>query len=172
MIPDKKITVNLGGKEFSYADRHSYLRCQYVCGGFTGIHPSGKWSTWSPGRFTIPENDEEMPAFLLSSIKPYNERPEGPGGHYHSLMQTKLYSTCANCQLICVSEKKERTRRYKMLLKGGVVIQDPDGSVRAVTPDEARQHLDAMSADAKSLYEGDAEPPPELIKRFTEQSRN
>jgi len=172
MIPDQKITVSLGGKEFSYSDRRSYLRCQYVCGGFTGIHPSGKWSTWSPGRFAIPENDEEIPAIFLTSIKAYNNRPEGPGGHYHSLMLTKLYSTCANCQLICVPEKEERNRRYKMLMNGGVVIQNPDGTVKAVTTDEARQHLDEMPAEVRSLYEGDADPPPELMKRFSEMAKN
>ena len=172
MIPDQKITVNMGGKDFSYSDRRSYLRCQYVCGGFTGIHPSGKWSTWSPGRFAIPDNDEEMPTFLLSSIKAYNNRPEGPGGHYHSLMETKLYSTCANCQLICVADKEERKRRYKMLIKGGVVIQEADGSVKAVAADEARQHLEAMAPEVRSLYEGKAEPPPELVKRYAELSGN
>jgi len=172
MIPDQKITVHMGGNEFSYSDRRSYLRCQYVCGGFTGIHPSGKWSTWSPGRFEIPDNDEEMPAFLLSSIKAYNNRPEGPGGHYHSLMQSKLYSTCANCQLICVPDKEERKRRYKMLLKGGVVIQDPDGAVKAVTPDDARQHMDSMSADVRSLYEGEAGPKPELKELYSELVNN
>ena len=78
-------------------------------------------------------------------------------------MQSKLYNTCANCQLICVPEKEERTRRYKSLLKGGVVVQDPDGSVKAVAPDEARQHLDKMPAEVRSLYEGDPDPPPEYI---------
>jgi epoxyqueuosine reductase len=169
MIPDQKITVKLGGKEYSYADRRSYLRCQYVCGGFTGIHPKGKWSTWSPGRFEIPENDEDMLPFLLSSVKPYNDRPEGPGGHYHSLMQSKLYSTCANCQLICVADKEERKRRYKLLLKGGVVVQDRDGSVKAVSPDDAKQHLESMAPDVRALYEGKAEPAPELIKQFEER---
>ena len=38
----------------------SIARCQMACGGITGLHPSGKWSTWSPGRFIIPETDEEL----------------------------------------------------------------------------------------------------------------
>ena len=73
MKTDEKITVTMGGHTFFYAGRRSYLRCQYVCGGFTGIHPSGKWSTWSPGRFAIPEDDESMPSLLLSSIEAYHK---------------------------------------------------------------------------------------------------
>ena len=154
MIPDQKITVTLGENDYSYSARRSYLRCNYVCGGFTGMHPSGKWSTWSPGRFEIPDDDDEMPALMRSSIAAYNKRPEGPGGHYHSLMQNKLYSTCANCQLICVPDRKERNRRYKLLKNGGVVVQNSNGSIKAVSPEDARQHLDALLPESRSLYEG------------------
>ncbi|MCP4682965.1 MAG: hypothetical protein GY864_11585 [Desulfobacterales bacterium] len=154
MKTDEKITVTLGEHTFTYAGRRSYLRCQYVCGGFTGIHPSGKWSTWSPGRFTIPEDDEAMPSLLMASLEAYHKRPEGPGGHYHSLMEKKLYSTCANCQLICVPDKEERRRRYKLLTNGGVVVQNQDGTTEAVTPEEARKRLDGMSEEVRSIYEG------------------
>lgn len=162
MIPDQKITVTLGENEYSYSARRSYLRCNYVCGGFTGMHPSGKWSTWSPGRFKIPDNDEEMPALLRNSIAAYNKRPEGPGGHYHSLMQNKLYSTCANCQLICVPDKRERNRRYKLLREGGVVVQKPDGTLEAVPPEQARHRLDGMPPEVRALYEGDLDVTPEI----------
>ena len=92
---------------------------------------------------------------IKASIKAYNKRPEGPGGHYHSLMEKKLYSTCANCQLVCVPSKEERKRRYKLLTEGGVVVQNPDGSLEAVTPEEARRRLDAMPAEVRAIYEGE-----------------
>ncbi len=57
MSRDELTTVSLGGVEFCYSRRLDYLRCEFVCGGFTGLHPSGRWSTWSPGRFRIPESD-------------------------------------------------------------------------------------------------------------------
>jgi len=60
--PVEKVTVTLGGKEFSYGKRGSYDRCGYVCGGLSGLNPSGKWSTWSPARFKIPEKDEDFQA--------------------------------------------------------------------------------------------------------------
>ncbi|MEE8400061.1 MAG: hypothetical protein V3S89_13705 [Desulfobacterales bacterium] len=153
MKPEEKINVTLGGRTFSYADRRSYLRCQYVCGGFTGLHPDGKWSTWSPGRFAIPDDDNDMMPLFLNSINAYNSRPDTPGGHYHSLMASKLYSTCANCQLICVPDKEERKRRYKLLTQNGVVVQHPDGSIEAMSSDDATQFLDKMPPDTRALYE-------------------
>ncbi len=40
-----------------------------------------------------------------------------------------------------------------MLVDGGVVIQKSDGSLEAVTPEEAWKHLDAMPAETRALYE-------------------
>ena len=42
MDHDKLTSVSLGGHIFSYSKRRFYMRCEYVCGGFTGLHPSGK----------------------------------------------------------------------------------------------------------------------------------
>ncbi|MDY6843526.1 MAG: hypothetical protein SVW57_05480 [Thermodesulfobacteriota bacterium] len=42
MDMDEKISVVLGGVEFVYSKRRSYRRCGYVCGGLTGLHPSGR----------------------------------------------------------------------------------------------------------------------------------
>ncbi len=166
MNPDRKTEVTMGGKTFTYSDRNHYMRCQYVCGGFTGIHPTGKWSTWSPGRFAIPEKDEEIAQVFLASLDAYNKRPEGPGGHYHSLMDSKLYNTCANCQLFCVPDKKERTRRYKLLTNGGVVVQNADGTLDAVTPEEADRRLDAMEPEVRALYAGEIKPSPKLMEIY------
>lgn len=41
------------------------MRCFITCGGSNGLHPSGKFSTWSPGRYDYPENDKEV-ARLMS----------------------------------------------------------------------------------------------------------
>jgi len=35
-----------------------------------------------------------------------------------------------------------------------VVIQDPDGTLRAVSPEEAEKHLAAMAPEQRGLYEG------------------
>jgi epoxyqueuosine reductase QueG len=162
MIQNEKITVNLGGQEFSYAARKTYIRCQYVCGGYAGLHPSGRWSTWSPSRFAIPENDEDFLPQLMCSAGPYAARPQGPGGRYHSMMDSKLYTTCGNCQIVCVPDKDERLQRYKLLRESGVVVQKPDGTLEAVTPEQARCRLDNMPPDVRALYEGDLDITPEI----------
>ncbi|MFH1138172.1 MAG: epoxyqueuosine reductase [Pseudomonadota bacterium] len=170
MDPRDKTEVNLGGRTFSYSKRRSYLRCQYVCGGYAGLHASGKWSTWSPGRFPIPEDDEAFLPLLLAGVDKYAKRPEGRGGRYHSLMDEKLYTTCGNCQIVCHPDKQERQRRYKLLTEGGVVVQNPDGSLEALPPEEAGRRLAAMTDDRRSLYEGDGAPSPE-IKALADQMR-
>jgi epoxyqueuosine reductase len=146
-------TVTLGGVEFSYSKRKHHNRCDYVCGGFTGLHKSGKWSTWSPGRFPIPEKDEEFLPALIQAIKPNIKRPSLGGGFHHFLVPGgKVSLTCGNCAVICVSDKEERKNRYDLLVESGVVVQNPDGSLEAVTPEEADNRLAQMSPEQRSLY--------------------
>jgi epoxyqueuosine reductase len=155
LIDKKEMTeIKLGDHTFSYAARRAYTRCQYVCGGYTGLHRSGKWSTWSPARFPVPKEDADFLNLLIASSVPYGQRPEGPGGRYHSLMNYKLYTTCGNCQIVCVPDKEERKRRYQLLAKGGVIVQNEDGSLEAVSPVEAEKRLAAMEPDRRALYVG------------------
>lgn len=154
MHPEEKTTVTMGGVAFSYSRRQSYNRCDYVCGGFTGLSKSGKWSTWSPARFPIPEKDEEFLDALRAAVKPYANRPKPGIGFYHALLPgNKGQMTCGHCQLVCHPDKEVRARRFKMLAEAGVVIQLEDGLLKAVSPEEARKHLEAMSAEKRALYE-------------------
>jgi epoxyqueuosine reductase QueG len=154
MHPEEKTVVTLGGVEFSYARRQSYNRCDYVCGGFTGLSKSGKWSTWSPARFPIPEKDEEFLEAIRAAIKPYASRPKPGVGFYNALLPgNKGQMTCGHCQLVCHPDKEVRKNRFKMLSKAGVVIQMEDGSLRAVSPEKALDLLAAMSSDRRALYE-------------------
>jgi hypothetical protein len=162
MVPDELTEITMGGRSFTYAARRAYSRCQYVCGGYTGLAPSGKWSTWSPGRFPLPESDDDFLPLLLASLGPYSQRPAGPGGRYHSLMNDKLYTTCGNCQIVCAPDREERKRRYKLLTQGGVVVQNPDGGLEAVTPEEAEKRLAAMPPETRAIYDGELDLTPEL----------
>ncbi|MDY6881894.1 MAG: hypothetical protein V2J25_15535 [Desulfatiglans sp.] len=154
MHPKEKASVTMGGVEFSYAKRQSYNRCDYVCGGFTGLSKSGKWSTWSPARFPIPEKDEEFLDAIRAAVKPYAYRPRPGIGFYHpQLPGNKGQMTCGHCQLICHPDKEIRKKRFNMLTKAGVVIQLKDGSLKAVSPEEAEKHLDAMPREQRALYE-------------------
>ncbi|MBI5017344.1 MAG: epoxyqueuosine reductase [Deltaproteobacteria bacterium] len=154
MHPDEKTTVTMGGVAFSYSRRQSYNRCDYVCGGFTGLSKSGTWSTWSPARFPIPEKDEEFLGALRAAVKPYAYRAKPGVGFYHALLPGhKGQMTCGHCQLVCHPDRAVRARRFKTLLEAGVVIQLEDGSLKAVSPEEARKHLDTLDPERRALYE-------------------
>ena len=147
--------MTMGGMEFSYSKRRRYHRCDLVCGGFTGLSKNGKWSTWSPGRFEIPETDEAFISVLVDSINASAPRPEIEGGFFHPAMgsERKINLTCGNCQLLCHPERDERKRRHKLLTKSGVVVQHEDGSLEAVSPKAAEKHLSEMSPERRASYE-------------------
>jgi epoxyqueuosine reductase QueG len=153
MHPSEETRVTLGGVEFTYSRRRSYIRCEYVCGGFAGLHSSGKWSTWTPARFRIPERGKDFREVFRPAAKAYGLRPECEGGFYHPLMKEKLRQTCGSCMIVCSPRKEERKKRHEMLVNSGVVVQNPDGSLEAVSPKEARERLAGMSREVRALYE-------------------
>jgi epoxyqueuosine reductase QueG len=155
MHKKERTTVTMGGIEFSYSTRRSYHRCDFVCGGFTGLARNGKWSTWSPGRFPIPKKEEDFLPALGNALVDTGPRPEIQGGFHHPAMpgHRKISMTCGNCQLICHPDREERERRYGLLKRSGVVIQHTDGSLEAVAPDVAEKHLDEMSPERRACYE-------------------
>ena len=151
---EQRVTVTMGGMDFSYSKKRHHSRCDYVCGGFTGLHQSGKWSTWSPGRFPIPEKDEDFYAALLDTVGPYLKRPKTDFAVFNAIMPgDKVELTCGNCQLICHPNKEVRRRRYQILVESGVIIQSPDGSLEAVAPQEAEERIANMDAETRALYE-------------------
>ncbi|SMC25960.1 Epoxyqueuosine reductase QueG (queuosine biosynthesis) [Desulfacinum hydrothermale DSM 13146] len=145
--------VVLGGVEIAYSGRRHYGRCDLVCSGYTGLHPSGKWSTWSPGRFPVPDRDEDLPAAYERMQKAHASWPASEGGRYFFFMDEKLRFSCGHCMLICHPSREERKRRYQLLRHSGVVVQMADGTRKAVTPHEARTILDAMHPERRILYE-------------------
>lgn len=156
MSEEEKVTVSLGGVDFSYSKRLSYNRCDYVCGGFSGLHPSGKWSTWSPARFPIPEKDEDFLPALLKAADPYKKRakPDFGCNIYHPLVPgNRLEFTCGHCQFVCHPDLEVRRERHKMIITSGVVVQRPDGYARAVRPEEAEKYLETMDPETRALYE-------------------
>jgi len=150
----EKVHVTLGGIEFQYSKRGKYRRCAYVCGGYTGLHHSRKWSTWSPGRFAIPEDDRELGAIWLKAMPLYNQWPRVEGGYYNfAVGPHRVWLTCGNCQLVCTPDPEERKRRHRLLADSGVVVQNPDGSLESVSPEAAKRRLASMSPDLRALYE-------------------
>jgi epoxyqueuosine reductase QueG len=155
MHPKEKTTVTLGDREFSYSKRRSYHRCDLVCGGFTGLAKNGKWSTWSPGRFPVPDEDEDFIPALVEALSASAPRPDLAGGFHHPAMPAnrKINFTCGNCQLICHPERDERKRRYKLLTESGVVVQHEDGRLEAVAPDIAEKYVSELPDPKRAMYE-------------------
>jgi epoxyqueuosine reductase QueG len=151
---EERVNVAMGDMEFSYSKKHTHSRCDYVCGGFTGLHQSGKWSTWSPGRFPIPEKDEDFYPALVKNVGRYLKRPKPERTLFNVLMPgDKLELTCGNCQLICHPDREIRKSRYKMLVESGVVVQNPDGSLEALPSEEAEKRIESMDTKTRALYE-------------------
>jgi hypothetical protein len=65
----------------------------------------------------------------------------------------KVELTCGNCQLICHPDKDVRKKRYKLLTESGVIVQRPDGTLEAVSPQEADKRLEEMKPEDRALYE-------------------
>jgi epoxyqueuosine reductase QueG len=88
----------------------------------------------------IPKKDEEFIAELPSTIEAYLERLKIKGGFFICLIPgNRMEYTCSNCHFVCHPDKEVRKARYQMLTESGVVIQEPDGTRRAVSPEEAKE---------------------------------
>ncbi len=61
-------------------------------------------------------------------------------------------------QLACYRRRPSVKRRNKLVKKSGVIVQNVDGTLEAVTPEEARKRLDAMEPERRAMYEGEIEP--------------
>jgi epoxyqueuosine reductase len=154
MSPDESSKISLGGHEFSYAKKKTYYRCNYVCGGYAGLNPAGKWSTWSPSRYPIPEKDDEFQQAYNNAADAYIRRPMNDHLYYNSVKPGfKTEYTCSFCQLVCHPDPEVRKHRYRMIIDSGVIVQNEDGTREAVTPGEAKKRLSRMSPDQRSMYE-------------------
>ncbi|MFW9824495.1 MAG: hypothetical protein ACFFE4_16245, partial [Candidatus Thorarchaeota archaeon] len=157
----KEESYTLGGYKFTYAKRNNVARCYTVCGGHSGLDKSGDWSTWSPGRISYPESEEEADqtfAHLFAHpIK--NFRLTGEQGSYaeSKLLNDKIVQeyiksgevasntftknfilTCGNCQLICWGNHNDTIENSKILMNSGCVITDENGQNRIVSSEEAK----------------------------------
>ncbi|MBI4800600.1 MAG: epoxyqueuosine reductase [Desulfarculus sp.] len=153
MHESQRTSVTMGGREFSYSQRRGHVRCDYVCGGFAGLHPGGQWSTWSPSRYPIPDSEVGFQQALRLAAKAYYRRPAPAGGFYSPLLKHgKLEFTCGHCMLICHQDKQVRAKRLKILTTSGVVIEGPEGARQAVSPEKALEHLSALPSQLRTMY--------------------
>lgn len=155
MDNEKDMETVIGGETFKHSARKHYSLCHFVCGGFTGLHKSKKWSTWSPGRFSLPDykDGEALGAEFFRAVGLYSKRPKMPGGYTNpALAREAVYMTCGNCQIACFGDKKETAKNLKLLHKSGCVLQRPDGSLYALPHEEAQIVFEEMNPEQKKLY--------------------
>jgi epoxyqueuosine reductase len=153
---DEEESVTLGGVSFTFARRISYLRCQFVCGGFTGLEPSGRWSTWSPGRFRLPTGEDEMAQEFGAAVMSYYrwpERTDSVGGYVNqAISDASLRLTCGHCQIICSGDKEQTRDNYRLLVSSGCVVQHPDGDIEVLPCEEAERVFEGFAEEHRCLY--------------------
>lgn len=149
-------SVTLGGKTFTFSRRIDLNRCNLVCGGFTGLHKSGKWSTWSAGRFRVPEKPEETLDLLVKSVVQSSKRPAmtSSGGFEPTTLGGKvnIRLTCGICNYICFGDKDETRENYRLLTSSGCVIQREDGEKIVLPSEEAAEEFEKMDSVHQALY--------------------
>ena len=164
MFSDKEeMAITLGGREYAYAARIDLYRCFLCCGGNTGLHKSKKWSSWSPGRFEIPEGHDRMVETIGEAMELKSKwipvEGGGPTSEFFStdtpptkLINPNLTLTCGNCSLVCTGDKKENIENLRILRNSGCVIQYPDGSIKVLAPDEAEKEFDRLPSEHRAHY--------------------
>jgi epoxyqueuosine reductase QueG len=158
MFSDKKETsVTLGGHTFSYSKRLNKLRCELVCGGCTGLHKSGQFSTWSPGRYDYPEDDREVTRLITLAMTHLKKRPEildHSKGYTPSSFggMGRVQLTCGNCNITCWGDRVETVENYKILKNSGCVIQRENGEIEIFPPEKAKEEFEKMDPKHKRLY--------------------
>jgi epoxyqueuosine reductase QueG len=153
ILPEKR-TLEVGGSTMRVGNCRLAARCAYPCGGITGLDKSGEWSTWSPGRFPLPEDDEDYRTISRRYVERYLQRKRQGRVSYNPLLAGtyEMQYTCSNCQFVCHPDKEIRKRRYDLLKNSGVVIEEEDGTKRAVSADEAERFLEKMPDDRRKLF--------------------
>jgi epoxyqueuosine reductase QueG len=127
---------HLGGIPFVTCKKEHNARCIICCAGMSGLSRNGKWSTWSPYKVDIPENDQELIQLTDRERKRMVERGKGDpmiflsGGDAKDNRNT--LPTCGNCGAICWEKREDREENYRLLTQSGVVMETEGGRTQVV----------------------------------------
>jgi epoxyqueuosine reductase len=151
---EEETSVNLGGRTFTFAKRTSYLTCHMAAGGMTGLHESGRWSTWSPGRFRVPEDEKELIEEYQRACKSYEAWVHVNDGGFpgDQFVGGRLMITCGLCALVCTGNREENEENFRLLTSSGCVVQDESGQKHVLPPEKAAELFESFSSEHKSLY--------------------
>lgn len=126
--------IRIGEIEEIIGKRHALSKCVLSCGGFTGQSKFKEWSTWSPWRINIPEEDEQADQvfnrilkefFLAGGSKAHNllrlntDTLLGFGKSVKPVEEFLVY--CAFCQLVCGATEEIRREHRDLIKMSGVI---------------------------------------------------
>ena len=80
MSTQEKVSVQLGQRIHTYAERMNPLRCASHMSGNAGIAYNGKFGSWGPSQKKLPADDDDMFIALMDLTDDAANRPEVPGG--------------------------------------------------------------------------------------------
>lgn len=135
-------TVTIGDIEETIGKKHGLVKCVMICGGFSGQSKFQGWSTWSPWRVSIPEDDEEADRVFNQTLKEYllagglkarnmlrlnTDTLLGFGKTVKPVDDFRVF--CASCQLVCGPTEDIRREHRELLRTSGVVELDEEGKV-------------------------------------------
>ena len=139
--PKETQIVKIGEIEEVIAKRHTLAKCILSCGAFTGRSKFKDWSTWSPWRIDIPEDDNEADKKVQQTFIEYiltgGEKAanvlrlatDTQLGFLKSVKPVEDFQvTCGFCQLVCWESEEERHENARIVRSSGVVELDDKGN--------------------------------------------
>ncbi len=139
------VSVTIAGREYSYAKKDNNARCIIGCGGFHGLGPNKKWSTWSPYRvdYPLPADEAELIELSRRLRRADPDRQDKPAFRTERDFcfdpNETYFDTCGNCGLVCWEKREERLENQRLLWNSGVVALNYQGRRVAVPAGETAE---------------------------------
>lgn len=135
-------TVKIGDLEEKIGKKHTLAKCILSCGAFTGQSKFKNWSTWSPWRIEIPDDDKEAENRIQQTFIDYilagGDKAQNVlrlatdtqlGFSKEVKSEDDFQVTCGFCQLVCWETEEERRENAKIIRSSGVVELEGDKKV-------------------------------------------
>ncbi len=154
MSTKDKVSVQLGERTHTYAEKMNPLRCAAHMGGLAGTAYNDKFGSWGPTQKKLPKDDDDMFVAMMDLTDDAANRPQIPGGFVFAAQdEGRMNIMCSACNLVCHPERDVRGKRVKMWTTSGVVVQHDDGNLEAMPREQAEAFLQALPDERRALYE-------------------
>ncbi len=142
---NETVSFTIAGRKYIHGKKAHNARRLIGCGGFHGLNPNGKWSTWSPFRlqYHLPDNNTDLIALVR---KARSADPNRQGKRALLTQRDRCFNpnevyldTCGNCQIICWERREDRKTNQKLLFNSGVTVLTKEGNRVAVPADQVKE---------------------------------